>query len=651
MAEQFPELKQFELTDVRKTGIKIGSGAYSTAWEVAVPGAICAAKELHKFFIDDIPAGIFHYDRHRVVKLQIVNGCQLMSTLRHPNIVQFLGVAFFPGSRLPALVMERLLTSLHDLLAPDRPPPSGAVTPLSFFSMALKCSVLHNVACGLAYLHEHSPPIIHSDMSALRIFLDSEVVAKIDLGVARMSGTVMTPAPIYMPPEVFIEKPKYSTRTDVFSLGVITIYTIGEVFPCDLLDPNYFDKKSGGLLARTELQRRAEYMRYVNEQLRACGQLRGDHPLIRLIQQCLHNGPHKRPNIREVLRLLEEARAVVRDEGSERNKRELVQSLPKIQVMTDERAQQLIDEAMELGSLQQRNVVGVITGLMGAGKTTLLSRLFGLAPPDFYTSTGVAEQSIRGFLHHILRLSAGVWQRLSYKDIREFLAPLIQAGMRKSDVDKLASCLMRDLNVQSAKPLDPLLSSTPKVSSQEEATPFVPTSPQLHEESPSCQEIFPLVTTATPKSLTKDLILELVHMIDTGGQPELMEVMPSLIHNANLALVLLDLRYGLDERPPVDCHEQGLCYKRQFQSHYTSRDVILKLASTLHAKKSQNKAFRLIIVATHRDCVEGNVAARVKALNHQLASLLLPFEDQLILFQPPDKIAFVLDLKKPDRDD
>ena len=68
-------------------------------------------------------------------------------------------------------------------------------------------------------------------------------------------------------------------------------------------------------------------MRYVNEQLRVCGQLSGDHPIIRLIQQCLHNLPAKRPGIREVLHLLEEARAGVRDEESERNKCELVQAL------------------------------------------------------------------------------------------------------------------------------------------------------------------------------------------------------------------------------------------------------------------------------------------------------------------------------------
>ena len=221
---------------------------------------------------------------------EFVRECQLMSTVRHPNVVQFLGVAFFPGSRLPALVMERLLTSLHDLLAPDPPPPPGAPSPLAFFSVVLKCSVLHNVACGLAYLHGRSPPIIHRDLSPRN---NSEMVAKIaDLGVARIvprmrAAATMTTGPgalIYMPPEVFGEKSKYDASIDIFSLGVVTIFTISGTFPCDPLPHNYFDERSGLLVARTELQRRSGYMAGVNQQLRACGQLRGDHPLIRLIQ-------------------------------------------------------------------------------------------------------------------------------------------------------------------------------------------------------------------------------------------------------------------------------------------------------------------------------------------------------------------------------
>ena len=120
---------------------------------------------------------------------------------------------------------------------------------------------------------------------------------------------------------------KSQNMIDVFSLGVVTIFTIGGVFPCDPLEPNYLNDETGLLIACTELQRRSEYMRYVNEQLRACGQLRGDHPLNQLIQQCLHNGPHKRPSICEVLHLLEEAIAGVRDVESERNKYELVRAL------------------------------------------------------------------------------------------------------------------------------------------------------------------------------------------------------------------------------------------------------------------------------------------------------------------------------------
>ncbi|CAI8054211.1 MDIS1-interacting receptor like kinase 1 [Geodia barretti] len=341
MAEEFlrdhPGLRPFVLSDVHRTGTRIGGGAYGKVDEVVVSvGA--AAKTIYPI----LQEGDATTAELPKAATEFVRECQLMSTLRHPNIVQFLGVAFFPGSRLPALVMERLLTSLHDLLAPDTPPPSGAVTPVSFFSMALKCSVLLNVARGLAYLHERSSPVIHRDLSARNVLLDSEMVAKIaDLGVARIvprvrAAATMTTGPgasVYMPPEATapaasnIEMSKYDASVDIFSIGVVSIFTIGEIFPCDPLAPTFADEKSGEVVARTELQRRSHYMRNVNEQLRACGQLRGDHPLIRLIQQCLQNFPSKRPGIREVLRLLEEARAGFRDEGSERNKRELVRAL------------------------------------------------------------------------------------------------------------------------------------------------------------------------------------------------------------------------------------------------------------------------------------------------------------------------------------
>ena len=334
-----PDLRPFVLPNVRLTGIRIGAGAYGSVEEVAIPGAICAAKKIHEIFLDrsEIPA----VEIRRSIS-QFVRECQLMSTLRHPHIVQFLGVCFFPGSRLPALVMERLQTSLHDLLDPviDHPPPFDAPKP--FFPLSLKCSILQNVSDGLAYLHEQSPPIIHRDLSARNVLLNSALVGKIaDLGVARIvpciraAAATMTKAPgagIYMPPEALEDKPedenndeeqeetraKYDASIDVFSFGVVAIFTLSQTFPCKLLAPNYREGRRH--IARTELERRERYMRMIYSKLRE------NHPLLQMIERCL-DFPENRPNICEVVHLLEQARAESRDEYMDMNKLELVQAL------------------------------------------------------------------------------------------------------------------------------------------------------------------------------------------------------------------------------------------------------------------------------------------------------------------------------------
>ena len=296
---------------------------------------------------------------------------------------------------------------------------------------------------------------------------------------------------------------------------------------------------------------------------------------------------------------------------------------------------------------------------MGSGKTTLLHHLFGEAPPDLYTSTGVAEQSLRGFIHHIMLKTGPEWRRLSYEDICKRLAPLIRIGMKEANVHSLSVDLMSDID---PLPLPAPSSTVEQISSDNEAAEVTPrphTPPPLVKESPSCQKMVEKVvksktnpTQETETNPTKDLILELVHMIDTGGQPELMEVMPSLIHNANLGMVLINLQDGLDKCPKINYHEKDKEYKRHLSSHYTGRDVLLKLVSTLHAKKSLNQAFRLFIVATHRDCLGTNLETEVEALNSELRSLLLPeFKDELILSKAPTKIAFVLKLKDPEDQD
>ena len=284
------------LSNVRLTGTRISAGAYGTVEEVAISGALCAAKKIHDIYQDrsEIPD-----DEIRRASATFVRECQLMSTLRHPHIVQFLGVCFVQHSQLPALVMERLQISLHDLLDPPEVNPTPIPeAPKSYIPLSLKSSILHNVASGLAYLHEQSPPIIHRDLSARNVLLTSGMVAKLaDLGVARIvprirAAATMTKAPgasVYMPPEAVEPKStdeqssKYDMTIDVFSFGVVSIFTLTQTFPCNLLAPTYRNEQRK-IMGRSELERREVYMQMIYSQLRK------NHSIIKIIERCLKTG-------------------------------------------------------------------------------------------------------------------------------------------------------------------------------------------------------------------------------------------------------------------------------------------------------------------------------------------------------------------------
>ena len=87
--------------------------------------------------------------------------------------------------------------------------------------------------------------------------------------------------------------------------------------------------------------------------------------------------------------------------------------------MSDEEAQAIVDQALKSGSIEQRNMVAIVVGIAGSGKTWLISRLFRVKPPERYTSTGVAEQSLRGLMHQIAMKKS--WERLSPEDLRSLL--------------------------------------------------------------------------------------------------------------------------------------------------------------------------------------------------------------------------------------
>ena len=174
---------------------------------------------------------------------------------------------------------------------------------------SLKRSILLGISRGLFYLHGHSPPIIHRDLTARNILLTPSMHVKIaDLGNARMVephrlSKTMSTAPgtlVYMPPEAIGIRPKYDAKLDMFSFGHLSLYTAIQEFPDDLLPSTYPDPSdTDNLKARSEVQRREPYMTKLYKEFSK------EHPLVKLIRQCLHNAPQSRPSAANAMEVLE----------------------------------------------------------------------------------------------------------------------------------------------------------------------------------------------------------------------------------------------------------------------------------------------------------------------------------------------------------
>ena len=271
------QLRQAQLRDVTTTGKELGRGSYGRVLEVKVGVTFYAAKEVHSILLESVSAKEFE-----TIKRSFLTECINCSKIRHPNIVQMLGVHYptQDTGKLPWLVMELMDTSLTQFLADKQQ---------DVVALNIKITMLVDISEGLRYLH--SQDILHRDLSSNNILLTKDLVAKIaDLGVAKVvkQSKTMTqtraPGTIYfMPPEALSVKPHYSKPVDVFSLACVALHIMSHRWP----EPkDQVQQINDSIVALTEVQRRDDYLEYCTP------------PSLKdLVKSCLNNMPKQRPDI------------------------------------------------------------------------------------------------------------------------------------------------------------------------------------------------------------------------------------------------------------------------------------------------------------------------------------------------------------------
>lgn len=235
-----------------------------------------------------------HKQEKELIK-KLIEECTLISRLHHPHIVQFLGICYRSGSHLPLLIMERLPTDLHTYLETTSSVPLSA-----------KASFLKDVAQGLSFLHSHTPPIVHGNLTGRNVLLNSQMVAKIaDLRISRIRDIVPhkivhSTSGMYMPPESLVERElKYTTEADVFSFGALSLFSLTQRFPklkkFKLTDESLATNAVSG---QEEVEHCAKCLKKIHQVLGK------QHLLVQLVEQCLQDNPTKRPSVATILETL-----------------------------------------------------------------------------------------------------------------------------------------------------------------------------------------------------------------------------------------------------------------------------------------------------------------------------------------------------------
>ena len=265
---------------VHPTGVVLGGGAYGDVLEVEYKGVIYAAKKYRISTPANASIGALSREH------------EIFTRINHPNIVPYFGVCKLATDKSTVIVMERMDKNLDSFLKEK-----------SNIALEVKFKLLTDIARGLNHLHEQTPAIIHRDLTAGNVLLNSNGVAKIsDFGNSRMIDLRATPEIFtsnpgtldYMPPEA-LEGGLYSVVLDIFSYGHLGIHIIIQRRPHPLLRHTY--KLAGKLLPRTEVERREQYLHEMSMKLDGGT----GHTFYKLVVRCLNDDPDSRPSCKEVL--------------------------------------------------------------------------------------------------------------------------------------------------------------------------------------------------------------------------------------------------------------------------------------------------------------------------------------------------------------
>ncbi|CAN6462830.1 unnamed protein product [Victoria cruziana] len=284
--------------DLSKLDVKsvIAHGTYGTVYRGVYDGQDVAVK-----LLDWGEDGLSNEAETAALRASFKQEVAVWHKLDHPNVTKFVGASMGTSElKIPA---RSSLNNIHETI-PARACcvvveylPGGTLKQYLIKNRRRKLAfkvviqIALDLSRGLSYLH--SRKIAHRDVKTENMLLDSSRTLKIaDFGVARVEAqnpkdmTGETGTLGYMAPEVLNGQP-YNRKCDVYSFGIC----LWEIYCCEMPYPDLSFAEVSSAVVRQNLR---------PEIPRCC-----PSALATVMKKCWDANPDKRPEMDEVVRMLE----------------------------------------------------------------------------------------------------------------------------------------------------------------------------------------------------------------------------------------------------------------------------------------------------------------------------------------------------------
>lgn len=209
------------------------------------------------------------------LKKDFISEMRYLSKLRHPCITTVMG-AVVSRKEEPMLVMEYMVHgSLYDLLHNETILIEGEhILP-----------ILRDIAHGLRFLHAANPSVIHGDLKAQNILVDSKFRAKVaDFGLSQKKKVGGTGTPFWMAPELLRKESHNTMASDVYSFGIILYEVYSRREPYEGEDHREVLQN----VADPSINKRPPYPLACPQEIRS------------FMSQCLSGDPDNRPAFKDI---------------------------------------------------------------------------------------------------------------------------------------------------------------------------------------------------------------------------------------------------------------------------------------------------------------------------------------------------------------